>query len=60
MEFVLSGCCGGVERVDGRWKDTRGGLEAPEHLSKTIGYSQMLSGHYGSYAWTPRGHTKNS
>lgn len=34
------------------------GLEAPEHLSKTISYSQMLSGQYSSYAWSPEGHTK--
>lgn len=58
MEFVLSGCCGGVERVDGRWKDTHGDLEAPEHLRKTISYSQMLSGHYSSYGGNPWGHTK--
>lgn len=29
----------------------------PEHVGKTISYSQMLSGHYSSYAWTPQGHT---
>lgn len=60
VEFVLSGCRGGVERVRWRRAFLRGrpwGPEAPEHVGKTISYSQMLSGHYGSYAWTPRGHT---
>lgn len=37
-----------------------GGLEAPEHVGKTISYSQMLSGHYSSYAWTPRGRPKHT
>ena len=52
VEFVLSGCRGGVERV--RWRRAfflRGrpwGPEAPEHVGKTISYSQMLSGHHGS------------
>lgn len=37
-----------------------GGLEAPEHVGKTISYSQMLSGHYSSYAWTPRGRPEHT
>lgn len=37
-----------------------GGLEALEHVGKTISYSQMLSGHYSSYAWTPRGDDPNT
>lgn len=56
VEFVLSGCRGGVERVQGSRAFVRG-PEAPEHVGKTISYSQMLSGHCSSYAWTPQGHT---
>lgn len=58
VEFVLSRCRGGVERVHERrvWVRTPVGSWAPEHVGKTISYSQMLSGHYSSYAWTPQGH----
>lgn len=58
VEFVLSRCRGGVERVHERraWVRTPVGSWALEHVGKTISYSQMLSGHYSSYAWTPQGH----
>lgn len=52
VEEVLKGSIGD-EPLRGRpW-----GLEALEHVGKAISYSQMLSGHFSSHAWTPQRHT---
>lgn len=52
VEFVLSGCRGGVERVQGKLalQGRPRGPETQKHVGKTISYSQMLSGHNSSYA----------
>lgn len=60
VEFVLrrvSRRCWKGPRETGLLRGRLWGPEALEHVGKTISYSQMLSGQYSSYAWTPRGHT---
>lgn len=59
LEFVLGRCWGGVEKVREKltFVKTPVGPKAPDQVSKIISYSQMLSGHYSSYAWIPHGQT---
>lgn len=51
VEEVLKGSMG-----DGSLRGCPWGLDALEHVGKTISYSQMLSGHCSSYAWTSQGY----